>query len=159
MPTATVRPQKRLVQPWVRPVSRLEQNKKKAIQAKTEETATWLVNGLIDGHRIYGIRLCNSSGVSRSIYYADYTTEQVRVLYNPTTCDVNKMLQAGAMSWHDFQLFLMERCAPDRSGMDDYIRLIDLCEFDPISLIDETHGDSPEDDCYLTISDLTGSVS
>jgi len=159
MPTAIVRPRRRIVQPWVQQFSRLEVDKKRAFWLTTEEAATWLVNGLIDGHRIYGIRLCEGSGVSRSIYYADYTTEQVRVLHNPSICDVDELQNSGSMSWYDFQLFLLDRCAPERTGMDDYIRLIDLCEFDPISLIDETHGDAPGDDCYLTITDLTGSIS
>ncbi len=158
MPTAIVSPRRRLVQPWVQS-TRLEQDKKKAIWAKTEETATWLVNGLLDGHRIYAIRVCEDNGASRCIYYADYTSEQVQVLYTPSSCDIDELLKSGSISWHEFQIFLADRCASNDSVMDDYIRLIDLCEFDPISLVEETHGDAPADGCYLTITDLTGSIS
>ena len=70
---------------------------------------------------------------------------------NPDGFAVTAFGNKRNVSWRDFQLFMLDRCAREDVPMDEYIRLMDLIDFDPMSLIEETHGSEPDDGCYLTI--------
>ena len=83
--------------------------------------------------------------------YADYTSERVYVENYPEGFAVTAFGSKRNVSWRDYQLFMIERCAKEDAPMDEYIRLMDLIDFDPASLIEETHGAEPDDGCYLTI--------
>ena len=120
-------------------------------QPYTASMISQIITAVQDGHKLYVLRYHDASDHVRSMIYADYTTEQVYVENFPDGFAVSAFGAKRHISWRDYQLFMIERCAKEAAPMDEYIRLMDLIDFDPASLIEETHGDEPDDGCYLTI--------
>ena len=120
-------------------------------QSYTASIISRIITAVQAGHTLYMLRYHDASDHMRSMIYADYTAEQVYVENYPDGYAVTAFGSKRNVSWRDYQLFLAHRCAKEDAPMDEYIRLMDLIDFDPKSLIEETHGAEPDDGCYLTI--------
>ena len=120
-------------------------------QPYTASMISRIITAVQEGHKLYVLRYHDASDHVRSMIYADYTCEKVYVENYPDGFAVTAFGAKRHISWRDYQLFLAHRCAKEDAPMDEYIRLMDLIDFDPVSLIEETHGAEPDDGCYLTI--------
>lgn len=129
-------------------IRRTEEQRK---QPYTTGVISRIIASLQDGHKAFVIRYHDASDNVRSMIYVDYTCEKVYVENYPDGFAVSAFGAKRHISWRDYQLFLIHRCAKEDAPMDEYIRLMDLIDFDPVSLIEETHGAEPDDGCYLTI--------
>lgn len=129
--------------------------RRKAEEQRKQPYTTGMISRIIaavqDGHKVYVIRYHDASDNVRSMIYVDYTCEKVYVENYPDGFAVAVFGSKRHIGWRDYQQFLMNRCAREDAPMDEYIRLMDLIDFDPVSLIEETHGAEPDDGCYLTI--------
>ena len=135
--------------------SQTRTGKRKAEEHREQMYTVNMINRIIAavqaGHKLYVLRYHDASDHVRSMIFADYTTEQVYAENYPDGFAVTAFGNKHHVSWRDYQLFLVNRCARENAPMDEYIRLMDLIDFDPKSLIEETHGAEPDDGCYLTI--------
>ena len=135
--------------------SQTRTGKRKAEEHREQMYTVNMINRIIAavqaGHKVYVLRYHDASDHVRSMIYADYTTEQVYAENYPDGFAVTAFGTKRHISWRDYQLFLIHRCAKEDAPMDEYIRLMDLIDFDPASLIEEPHGAEPDDGCYLTI--------
>ena len=63
-------------------------------------------------------------------------------------------------TWGDFQSFLEDRCLPrGRSGLREYLDAIGVDEYDPLEIIEKTHGRMAEDSQWLKVEKLTPHTS
>ena len=135
--------------------SQTRTGKRKAEENRSQPYTASMINRIIAavqaGHKVYVLRYHDASDHVRSMIYADYTSERVYDENYPEGFAVTAFGAKRHISWRDYQLFLAHRCAKEDAPMDEYIRLMDLIDFDPVSLIEETHGAEPDDGCYLTI--------
>ena len=57
--------------------------------------------------------------------------------------------------WDDFMAFLEERCVPRaREGLNHYLEVLDLDEYDPLEIIRRTQGRMAEDNQWIEVQDL-----
>ena len=56
-------------------------------------------------------------------------------------------------TWDDFLIFLESRCIPrTRCGLNYYLDAVGVSEYDPIQLVEKTHGRMAEDHKWLKIT-------
>jgi len=87
--------------------------------------------------------------------HADFTDETLMVenyVDNPVkTAFGNNALP----TWEDFHAFLEERCIPrERAGLQEYLKVICVGEYNPIEIIGKTGGCMAEDNQWLKIEAL-----
>lgn len=55
-------------------------------------------------------------------------------------------------SWHDFETFLEDRCVPrTRANIKEILEMMDIQQYDPISICQVTKGRMAEDNSWLDI--------
>lgn len=88
-----------------------------------------------------------------SIIDADFTTKQVRVENKVDSILDTAFGVNTEPTWDDFLIFLESRCIPrTRSGLNYYLDAVGGSEYDPIQLVEKTHGRMAEDHKWLKIT-------
>lgn len=101
------------------------------------------------GHDMRVLRFYDRSKLCTTIY-ADFTDETLTAENH--TVDPVKMAFGNRtlLTWADFQSFLEERCVPrQRAGLREYLEVIGLSEYDPLSIIQKTGGRMAEDEQWI----------
>jgi len=82
--------------------------------------------------------------------YADFTDKTLSVKNYSTDPVKTAFGKKTLPSWNDLQTFLEERCIPrDRAGLQEYLEIYGLFEYDPLEIIKKTSGRMAEDDHWL----------
>ncbi len=103
------------------------------------------------GHEVRILRLYDKDTLCSTIY-ADLTGRTL-VLENQDVSLVKTAFGNNRVpTWEDFRRFLAERCVPrQRAGLREYLEVLGLEEYDPLSIIEKTGGRMAEDEQWLTI--------
>lgn len=81
-----------------------------------------------------------------SIIDVDFTTKQVRVENKVDSILDTAFGVNTEPTWDDFLIFLESRCIPrTRCGLNYYLDAVGVSEYDPIQLMEKTHGRMAED--------------
>ena len=81
-----------------------------------------------------------------SIIDVDFTTKQVRVENKVDSILDTAFGVNTEPTWDDFLIFLESRCIPrTRCGLNYYLDAVGVSEYDPIQLVEKTHGRMAED--------------
>ena len=105
------------------------------------------------GHEVRVIRLFDSDKLCTEIY-VDFT-EKTLAAHNYVTDPIKTAFGNNVLpSWTDFIAFLEERCIPrQRAGLQEYLDVIGVSEYDPFSIIQKTAGRMAEDNQWVEIVD------
>ena len=87
-----------------------------------------------------------------SVIKADFATKQVSVKnYVDSVLDTAFGVNLNP-TWSDFIDFLADRCIPrTRCGLSYYLDAVGVPEYDPVQLVEKTHGRMAEDHKWLEI--------
>lgn len=98
-------------------------------------------------------KLCYYDGkVLCSIIYADFTDQTLLAVNHTENLTKTAFGRNEAPTWEDFLAFLEERCIPRaRAGLREYLEVLGLDEYDPMSIIEKTAGRMAEDDQWLEV--------
>ena len=109
---------------------------------------------LAQGHDLLEIRYYNGDDLC-TLIYADKTVRDLRA-DNQTDNLVKTAFGKNILpSWADLDAFLEERCIPrDRAGLREYLETLGLDEYDPLAIIQKTHGRMAEDDQWMEVDEI-----
>ena len=109
---------------------------------------------LAQGHDLLEIRYYNGDDLC-TLIYADKTVQDLRA-ENQTGNLVKTAFGKNLLpSWADLDAFLEERCIPrDRAGLREYLETLGLDEYDPLAIIQKTHGRMAEDDQWMEVDEI-----
>ena len=109
---------------------------------------------LAQGHDLLEIRYYNGDDMC-TLIYADKTVRDLRA-DNQTDNLVKTAFGKNILpSWADLEAFLEERCIPrNRAGLREYLETLGLDEYDPLAIIQKTHGRMAEDDQWMEINEI-----
>lgn len=109
---------------------------------------------LAQGHDLLEIRYYNGDDLC-TLIYADKTVQDLRA-ENQTDNLVKTAFGKNLLpSWVDLEAFLEERCIPrDRAGLREYLEILGLDEYDPLAIIQKTHGRMAEDDQWMEVDEI-----
>lgn len=106
------------------------------------------------GHEVRILRLYDGNELCSTIY-TDFTEQTVAVENQAVPLIKTAFGNNPFPTWEDFQRFLAERCVPrQRAGLREYLEVLGLEEYDPLSMIEKTGGRMAEDQQWLTIEVL-----
>lgn len=106
------------------------------------------------GHEVRILRLYDGDELCSTIY-TDFTGQTVAVENQAVPLIKTAFGNNPLPTWEDFQRFLAERCVPrQRAGLREYLEVLGLEEYDPLSIIEKTGGRMAEDQQWLTIEVL-----
>lgn len=87
-----------------------------------------------------------------STIYADFTDQTLLAVNHTENLTKTAFGRNEFPTWEDFLTFLEERCIPRaRAGLRDYLEVLGLDEYDPMSIIEKTAGRMAEDDQWLEV--------
>ena len=109
---------------------------------------------LAQGHDLLEIRYYNGDDLC-TLIYADKTVQDLRA-DNQTDNLVKTAFGKNLLpSWADLEAFLEERCIPrNRAGLREYLETLGLDEYDPLAIIQKTHGRMAEDDQWMEVNEI-----
>ena len=88
-----------------------------------------------------------------SIIDVDFTTKQVRVENKVDSILDTAFGVNTEPTWDDFLIFLESCCIPrTRCGLNYYLDAVGVPEYDPIQLVEKTHGRMAEDHKWLKVT-------
>ena len=87
--------------------------------------------------------------------YVDFLNHKIAIV-NRTDDMIRRAFGVNeSPSWDDFEVFLSSRCFPkSRANQKDIIKKLGLPFFDPLLIIEKTHGRMAEDNQYINITKL-----
>ena len=107
-----------------------------------------------NGHNAILFSYFNNDSLCTQIA-ADYTDHLIRVENHTENIIKTAFGNNISPSWKDFNDFLESRCVPrSRAGISDYLKALDLYEYDPLSIIEKTEGRMEGDDQWLKMEVL-----
>ena len=114
----------------------------------------WVKQRLAQKHDVRVLRFYDGDTLCSTIF-ADFTERTVAVENQPVPLIKTAFGNHSFPSWEDFQAFLEDRCIPrKRAGLREYLEVLGLEEYDPLSIIQKTQGRMAEDQQRLTVEVL-----
>lgn len=109
---------------------------------------------VVRNHRLFHIFLMDGDTLCGEIL-ADNTTKTVCV-ENHTTDFLKMPFGNNQMpTWEDYLEFLENRCIPkSRAGLQEYLETLGLDCYDPLAIIQKTHGRMAEDQLWLKVEEI-----
>ena len=107
-----------------------------------------------NGHNMILFSYFNNDSLCTQIA-ADYTDHLILVENHTENIIKTVFGNNISPSWNDFNDFLESRCVPrSRAGISDYLKALDLYEYDPLSIIEKTEGRMEGDNQWLKMEVL-----
>ena len=107
-----------------------------------------------NGHNMILFSYYNGDSLCTQIA-ADYSAQVIRAENHTENIIKSAFGNNISPSWNDFNDFLESRCVPrSRAGISDYLKALDLYEYDPLSIIEKTEGRMEGDDQWLKMEVL-----
>lgn len=127
----------------------------KTIFVKIKETLNEFVNNKKElGHKLILIKVFDNDTLCSSVC-ADFTDKTVKHENYVTDCIKTPFGNNKTPSFTDFENYLKERCIPEsRSGIREYLDVLNIDFFEPLQIIKKTNGVMAEDNIHLETEEL-----
>lgn len=101
------------------------------------------------GHEVRRLCFYDNERLCTTIY-ADFTDKTLTVENHSNDPIKTAFGNNPLPDWADFQAFLQDRCIPkERAGLREYLEALNIAEYDPLEIIEETGGRMAEDNQWL----------
>ena len=109
---------------------------------------------LAQGHELLQIRFYNGDDLC-TLICADRTVKDLRAENYTDNLVKTAFGENPLPTWADLEAFLEERCIPrKRAGLREYLEALGLDEYDPLAIIQKTHGRMAEDDQWMEVDEI-----